>query len=355
MESNISLVQNGFLDLFLDISTAQKEQSQNPYFIITQLRERPFRMLSSAACKTLETELHKAISNETFVNIPTTSLMKIQGTCIDSMRTIELVQEFETCANEYLAFIVDILSSTRIALLMISLKPEALAIHSEDTLQLSLRILSSILFETQNAASLVSKTEASDEAARTLRAFNRLVTKVDLSVVLPGLEELIMRIIHPSYRDLISGGLDQDISTLIDSAVELTASIFLYHSEERRSLIAAIVSIAMADAGARQGCHAKSKRKESMRTSSVLFTNFVHLYTLSSKTGDFVNPGNAPLQHDHTHLGAQSTTRRHTTREEMRERLEAAERCAQQIISSLFEIDQIRNPDNLLCECFAEI
>ena len=181
--------------------------------------------------------------------------------------------------------------------------------------------------------------EAWNETTRTLRVLNRVVTKVSLSVVLPEVEEFIMRILHPSFRESVSGGSDINISALIDSVVELSASTFLYYPEERKSLIAAVVSIAMADAGTRQDCHVKSKKKESMRTSSLMFTNFVHLYTLSSKTAGLVDPNEAPLQRNCTYLISQSTTRRHDIQQEMRERMEAAERCAQQIISSLFEID----------------
>lgn len=324
---------NGFKDLFLDIWTAQMEPRRNTFFTITQLREPPFKILSSAACEKLESELREAASEQTFVDIlSTASLMQLQDICIDAMKSLESVRESEPLANQYTTLIVDILSSSRIALLLISLKPEMLELQSEDVLRLSLRNLSSILSETQEATSSIW-----NEATRTLRALNGIVTKVGLDVVLPELEELVLRIIHPSFRDSLSGNMNQNISTLIDSAVELTLSIFLQYSEERSALIAAAVSIAMADARKRHDCPTVSmpRNKKSIRRSSVLFASFVEIYILPSGTAHSV-----PDQPDREYPGAQITPRRPATLEETRQCLEAAETCAQQIISSLLAIDQ---------------
>ena len=325
---------NGFKDLFLDIVTAQMEPRRNRFFSITQFREPPIKVLSSAACKELEIKLHEAASEKTFIDISTASLMQLQDICIEAMKCLEFVRESEPPANEFTTLIVDTLSSSRIALLLISLKPETLALQSENVLRLSLRSLSSVLSGTHEAASPIW-----DEATRTLKALNRIATKVGLDVVLPELEEFVVRIIHPSFRDSILGTTNRNnVNALTDSAMDLTLSIFLQYSDERSPLTAAAVSIAMVDARTRQNCHTALRNKKSIRRSSLLFVSFVDLYILPTGTAQSVSPSNA---------------------QEARQCLEAAERFAQQIVSSLLAIDQ--SPQSrfstlqVLCEDLVQI
>lgn len=344
---------DGLKDLFLDILTAQMEPRRNTFFTITQLREPPIKILSSRACKKLESILHEAASEGTFAEIPTASLMQLQDICIDAMKCLEFVRESEPPPNEFTTLIVDTLSSSRIALLLISLNPGMLAFQSEDVLRLSLRNLSSTLSETHEAASPIW-----DEVTRTLKALNRIVTKVGLDVLLPEIEELVLRIIHPSFRDSIFGTINQNVNALTDSAMDLTLSIFLQYSDERSALIAATVSIAMADARTRHDCHTALRNKNSTCRSSLLFASFVDLYILPTGTAQS-SPSNAPDQQYRGYLGAQITSHRPAAVEEARQCLEAAETCAQQIVSSLLAIDQ--SPQSrfstlqVLCEDLVQI
>jgi len=189
------MAQNDFKSLFLDILAADNAPLKNPWFTITQCGGSSIRRLSSATCGKLEKELQKAASERTVFNIPTASLMQLQGICMSPLKTLEPWREL----NEDLEMIIDILSSTRVALLTIALKVECFATQLEEILSLCLRVLSSILFETREALSIVSRTEIWNQAARTLKEFDRIVTKVGVDLILAELEELALRIVQPSY------------------------------------------------------------------------------------------------------------------------------------------------------------
>lgn len=323
MEANSGLIlspmrEDGFKDRILDILTPQSGSCQNDYFTTIHLQSPPLKILSSAACEKLGNELHKATSEQTLVDIPTASLMRLQGTCIEAMNALRIVREFEPMLNETTLYL-DILSSIRIALLVVSLRPDLLGLQSEDVLRLSLQVLSSILFE---ATSDFYTHEARNIANLTIKALHSIVTKIRLHLVLSELEELVLRIVQPSSRVSVSGKRTQHTNPLEGSAMELISSIFLYYPEERDALIASVVSLTLEEGQTRNSCQKMSRNKESTRTSTVLFVHFVHLYTLPFETS-LSDLDDAPEQHG-----------------SMEDSLVAATTCAQHIVSSLLAIDQ---------------
>ena len=320
---------NEFKSLFVEIMTAHRSSFETPYFTCTRSCRRTSKRLSAVACDELENALNEAIP----LDIPTTSLYQLQDICIESMRTLFDLWESEPITEGSSSMFVDVLSSIRLALLTIPLKTEALRLQSEANLRLSLEILSKILFEIPDTVLLTSFRKMLHAASRALKAFSKVVTSVGLDIILLDLGTLVLRIFHPSSREALR-------HTLEASAVELISTIFLHYPQGRSELISAIIQVSMTDASESLPRQIKTNTRQSRHASSILFTNFIHLCTLSYQT---VQPRDSDTTSDqavYSDFYTQNMIFPRNRSQQVRDCLDAASKCARQIILSLSTIDQ---------------
>ena len=316
--------------------------SPRTYFETTQLRGHSFKILSSFSCERLEVELEKAAkqSEELQNDIPIAVLMQLQDICTESMKIIEAVQQSDLSSDEHSALLLDVLRPARIALLIGLVKQEALELQlqSHDILRLCLRVLTD--------SATVSRNDIWNEVAQNLKTLNRIAAKMGLDEILPSLQTLLVRILHPQYTSKKGTGL------LIESAVELTFTIFFHYPEERRDLIADAISITMAYSALGQDSYFNPSKTKLTHRPSFLFTNFVHLSAVASRTGDSDDSSSAAVPQSQMNCQSRRTA-------DLGRQLEAARVCAQTIICDLVLVHQSSQSHHsillLLCEDLVQL
>lgn len=348
-----------FKDVFLNVLASKSllasgadERSESPNFTIVQFPGRTIKFLCSAACDRLETAIDKETLQQTFSNVPTGSLLQLQSICVESMEGLEALPDLKTLSTSDWAMIPDILSAIRITLLLMSRRPEALALQSEDALRLSLRTLGVVVFiiyESHPTGLLAGVRdtvfrEVLEFSARTVRIVNELVKSISVTIVVSELEDIAFRIVHPSYlldQPHKSGAVRRGIIALRDAALELISNLFLSFQEERPFMMTATIASTLTDRHIRQH-KVVGESNISVQTATVLLIRFVQMYAISPTTTHFVQRGNA-LGEDEIDSAFDSVQidpafDSHSQRgigKELSESLTAATTCAQEAIHRL--------------------